>query len=102
MFKLVEDTAGEGELSRHGTVVHRVRYRVCRFQRQLGEGGLPVPGAYRIEGSLAFAEGAVPPELIGEALTLRLADGRAMSVTLIAADGRILTEGRHPRGCSCC
>lgn len=103
MFKLVEDTAGEGELSRNGAVLHRVTYRLCRFQRQLGEGGLPVPGAYRIEGRLEFGDGgAPPPELIGEALTLTLDDGRAMTVTMTAADGRILTEGRHPRGCSCC
>jgi hypothetical protein len=103
MFKLVEDTSGQGELSRNGAVLHRVTYRLCRFQRQLGEGGLPVPGAYRLEGSLGFRDGVgAPPELIGEPLTLRLDDGRVVSVTLVAADGRILTEGHHPRGCSCC
>jgi hypothetical protein len=103
MFKLVEDISGRGELSRNGAVLHRVTYRICRFQRQLGEGGLPVPGAYRIEGSLEFGDGgAAPSDLIGEALMLRLDDGRALSVTMTGADGRILTEGRHPRGCSCC
>lgn len=102
MFKLVEESAGQGELSRSGTLLHTVRYRISRFQAQLGESGLPVPGAYRIEGSLEFEPGGTPPDLIGRAVTLKLDDGRTLDVTVTSSDGRILTEGRHPRGCSCC
>jgi hypothetical protein len=102
MFKLVEEATGRGELSRNGAPLHRVRYRISRFQAQLGESGLPVPGAYRIEGTLEFDDAGTPPELIGAAVTLTLDDGRAIEVTVTSADGRILTEGRHPRGCSCC
>jgi hypothetical protein len=102
MYKLVEEVAGRGELSRNGKAVHEVGYRISRFQAQLGESGLPVPGAYRIEGMLAFEPAGAAAGLIGVALTLRLEDGRAMDVIVTGPDGRILTEGRHPRGCSCC
>jgi len=102
MFKLVEESAGQGELSRCGALLHSVRYRISRFQAQLGESGLPVPGVYRIEGTLEFGPSGTPAELIGQAFTLTLDDGRALDVTVTSADGRILTEGRHPRGCACC
>jgi hypothetical protein len=101
MFKLVEESAGAGELSRHGAVPHPVVYRIRRFQGTMGEGGLPVPGLYRVEGELSFENAGTPPEVSGTLLTLRLEDGRSMDVTVMA-DGRFLAEGRHPRGCSCC
>jgi len=100
MFKLIEESTGSGELSRHGALLHRVDYRISRFQGTLGEGGLPVPGLYRVEGELTFDAGT-PADVAGAPLTLRLQDGRSMDVTLMP-DGRFLTEGRHPRGCSCC
>ena len=102
MYRLVEECDGRGDLSLNGTLLHTVRYRISRFQAQLGESGLPVPGVYRIEGSLEFEPSGTPPELIGHALTLRLDDGRALDITVRSADGRFLTEGRHPRGCACC
>jgi hypothetical protein len=102
MYKLVEEVAGRGELSRNGTQVQEVGYRISRFQAQLGESGLPVPGVYRLEGTLEFEPAGAAAELIGVPLTLRLEDGRAMDVTVTDPDGQILTEGRHPRGCSCC
>jgi hypothetical protein len=101
MFKLVEESSGEGELSRAGMPAGHVSYRISRFQGQLGDGGLPVPGLYKIEGELTFANHGIPGDLAGQAVTLRLEDGRSMDIT-IAPDGRFLTEGRHPRGCSCC
>jgi hypothetical protein len=101
MFRLVEESTGSAELSRDGALLHRVTYRINRFQGMLGEGGLPVPGLYRIEGQLAFENAGTPADLAGSPVTLRLDDGRSMEVT-IAADGRFLSEGRHPRGCSCC
>lgn len=101
MFKLVEELNGRGELSRAGLPAGAVDYRINRFQGQLGEGGLPVPGLYRIEGELRFANAGTPGDLVGHAVTLTLEDGRAIDVT-ITPDGRFLTEGHHPRGCSCC
>jgi hypothetical protein len=100
MFKLIEDSNGTGELSRQG-VPQRVSYRIKRFQGHLGEGGLPVPGLYRIEGRVEFDEHGAPGVIAGDCVTLRLQDGRSMDVTL-GPDGTFLTEGRHPRGCSCC
>lgn len=99
MFKLIEDGTGIGEISRHGAATQRVSYRIRRFQGFLGEGGLPVPGLYRIEGRVECGEGL--RGTLGECVTLRLEDGRAMDVTL-GADGSFESEGRHPRGCSCC
>ena len=61
MFKLIEESTGAGELSRHGEMLHRVAYRISRFQGTLGEGGLPVPGLYRIEGELSFDNAGTPP-----------------------------------------
>ena len=101
MYKLVEESNGSGELSRSGVLLHRVAYRISRFQGLLGEGGLPVPGLYRVEGELTFDNAGAPGDIVGTPLTLRLEDGRSMDVT-VTPDGRFLTEGRHPRGCSCC
>jgi hypothetical protein len=101
MFRVTEETSGTGEISRHGEVLHRVRYRISRFQGHLGEGGLPVPGLYRIEGELRFDNAGTPPDVACAPVNLRLEDGRSMEVT-VAPDGRFVTEGRHPRGCSCC
>ena len=101
MFKIIEESSGAGEISRYGEPVHRVTYRISRFQGHLGEGGLPVPGLYRIEGQLTFENSATPAGLAGVPISLRLEDGRSMDVE-VAADGRFVTEGRHPRGCSCC
>lgn len=99
MFKLIEHSAGVGELSRAGGPQQRVGYQIKRFQGFLGEGGLPVPGLYRIEGRLDFGEG--DRGIAGECVTLRLEDGRSMDVTL-GPDGSFASEGRHPRGCACC
>jgi hypothetical protein len=101
MFRLVEETSGHGQLSRAGVPAGHVDYRITRFQGQLGEGGLPVPGLYRMEGELKFPNVGTPGDLVGQRVTLTLEDGRAVDVTL-DPDGRFLTEGHHPRGCSCC
>ena len=101
MFKIIEESTGAGQVGRFGEPVRRVTYRISRFQGHLGEGGLPVPGLYRIEGELRFDDAGTPPELVGAPVTLRLEDGRSLDVT-VTGDGRFVTEGRHPRGCSCC
>jgi len=100
VFKLIEESAGAGELSRFGASQQRVSYYLKRFQGFLGEGGMPVPGLYRIEGRIEFPDNA-GMAVAGECATLRLEDGRSLEVTL-GADGRFESEGRHPRGCACC
>jgi hypothetical protein len=96
---LVEECSGLGELSRQGTVIRPVRYRISRYQAKLPS-GLPVPGLHRIEGTIDSADGDA--DLVGAPLTLRLEDGRALGITLADAHGRVLTEGHGPRRCVCC
>jgi hypothetical protein len=102
-FRLVERAAGDGELIFRNTVLGAVQYSVERYQGFLEGSGLPVPGLHRIEGSVSFTVGDELAHLIGAPLVLRLADGRALAVTLADREGRILAEGHGPcGGCSCC
>lgn len=100
-LKLIEQCSGVGELVWQGRIVRPVRYRVSRFQG-MAASGLPVPGLHRIEGALELGAVADPAGMIGASLTLRLADGRALGVTLVAEDGRVLAEGHGPSKCRCC
>ena len=100
MMKLVEENAGLGELSRNGQPARQVRYQVRRYQGIMEGSGLPIPGLFRIEGSVApdgdFADWIDVP------LVLRLEDGRALGVHLVDQNGRILSEGHGPMKCMCC
>jgi hypothetical protein len=100
-MKLVEECIGVGHLSRDGEVIRQVRYRIARFQGMHGN-GLPVPGVHRIEGLFEFQPGDDVSSLVGEPLTIRLEDGRALAVTLADASGRVLSEGHGPSRCLCC
>jgi hypothetical protein len=100
--KLVEECVGIGELVRGEHVYRAIRYRVSRFQG-MALSGLPVPGVYRIEGSVELDRVPNPAELVGSSLTLKLEDGRALPITLADTGGRVLAEGHGPKhGCSCC
>ena len=101
MMKLLEECAGVGDLERKGAVLRRVRYRISRYQG-FAPTGMPVPGVHRVEGSIDVDPAGVAPELVGEPLTLRLEDGRAIAITLASADGRVLAEGHGPMRCNCC
>ncbi|HEX6998695.1 MAG TPA: hypothetical protein VF322_11155 [Gammaproteobacteria bacterium] len=100
-LKLIERCAGVGELSGDGRSHRGVRYDVRRFQG-MAASGLPVPGLFRIEGSLDVSDVPEAAELVGKPLTLTLDDGRALRVTLADASGRVLAEGHGPSRCSCC
>ena len=78
-----------------------VGYRLTRLQG-MAANGLPVPGLFRIEGDLDFRGEAVPAEVVGRSVTLKLGDGRSMIVTLTTRDGRVLSEGHGPSRCLCC
>jgi len=100
-FTLVEECSGTGDLMRDGHVPRRVQYRFGRYQGMLEGSGLPVPGLHRIVGSIA--PDAVPSDVVGADVTLRLEDGRTVRVTVVDSSGSILAEGHGPgRGCSCC
>jgi hypothetical protein len=101
-FKLVEECAGLGDLIRAGAVLRRVRYRIDRYQGMMEESGMPIPGLHRIEGSVELDGSALPVDLVGSNVILKLEDGRSLGITL-SSDGGVLAEGHGPgRGCSCC
>ena len=102
MMKLVEETSGIGELSSDGVVLHRVQYRLNRFQGMTEQSEMPIPGLFRIEGSIEFAATANPDEWVGIPLRLRLQDGRVVGITVVNAEGLILSEGHGPSKCLCC
>ena|SRR5688572_30611355 len=102
-FKLVEECSGDGELMDRDVVLGQVHYALSRYQGMLEGSGMPVPGLHRLEGSIDFRVPSDCTHLLGASLTLRLEDGRTLSVTLADRTGRILTEGHGPsHGCSCC
>jgi hypothetical protein len=100
MMKLVEEYSGVGDLEVSGESVPQVQYRIARYQGFVDHSGLPVPGVHRIEGSLTTAANLEP--LIGQRLTLRLEDGRALAITIADTSGRVLAEGHGPSRCLCC
>jgi len=99
-MKFMEECAGVGDLERKGEVLRRVEYRISRYQG-FAPTGMPVPGVHRVEGALELG-GQPAPDLVGQPLTLRLEDGRALTITLASADGRVLSEGHGPSRCLCC
>jgi hypothetical protein len=63
---------------------------------------MPIPGLFRIEGSIDFDRAKDPSTWIDTPLTLRLEDGRAIQITLADDTGRVLSEGHGPMKCMCC
>ena len=101
-MKLVEESAGIGELSSNDVTLRQVRYSLRRFQGIIEGSGLPVPGLHRIEGAIDFNASDDPHEWIGISLRLKLQDGRVLGITIVDTDGRILSEGHGPAKCLCC
>jgi len=97
----VESYQGLGELRHRGTIVAEVRYALTRHQG-LAANGLPVPGVFRLEGTVDAGMAASLAEVVGVPLSLTLADGRVLGVTLADATGRVLAEGHGPSRCMCC
>ena len=102
MMKLVEDGAGVGELSKNGRILRRVRYQIQCYQGTMEGSGLPIPGLFRLEGSLDFDPARDPSDWMNTPLVLKLEDGRSLGINLVDATGRILTEGHGPLKCMCC
>jgi hypothetical protein len=102
MMKLVEENTGLGELTQHGQALRQVHYRISRFQGIMDGSGLPIPGLYRIEGSIDFDSEKDSPHWINAPLTLRLEDGRSLQITVVDNSGRVLSEGHGPLKCMCC
>ena len=102
MMKLVEECEGTGELVRNSQMLRRIGYRISRYQGMTEGSGMPIPGLFRIEGSIDFDANRDGLEWLGEPLGLRLEDGRVLGITLVDAEGRVLSEGHGPSKCLCC
>jgi hypothetical protein len=102
MMKLVEECSGTGELMQNGQTIRPIGYRVRRYQGMTEGSGMPIPGLFRIEGSIGFDSDTDPLEWIGAGLGLKLDDGRVLGITIVDTEGRVLSEGHGPSKCQCC
>jgi hypothetical protein len=101
-MKLVEECMGTGELLRDGQTIQPIGYRVRRYQGMSEGSGMPIPGLFRIEGSIQTTAGENLPDWIGANLGLKLEDGRVLGITIVDNAGNILSEGHGPSKCRCC
>ncbi len=101
MMKRVEEMSGRGRLECGGAVYPGVRYDVARYQGY-SPAGLPVPGRFRLDGSIDAAVLGDAAERVGSSVTLGLDDGRSLRLTLVDSDGGVLAEGHGPSRCGCC
>ena len=99
-MKVVEEYAGEGQLSWSGGSCP-VGYRLTRLQG-MAANGLPVPGLFRIEGDLDFGGEAAPAAAVNSPVLLKMGDGRSMHIMLTTPEGHVLSEGHGPSRCLCC
>jgi hypothetical protein len=102
MMRLVEESSGSGELVLNGDTLRPVRYSIRRYQGFVEGSGLPIPGLHRVEGSIDFDPARDPSDWLETPLGLKLEDGRVLAITIISADGRLLSEGHGPSKCLCC
>lgn len=100
-MKLVEECVGIGSLTWRGEEFGGVSYAINRFQA-MTTSGLPVPGLHRIEGKLGLANVADSDKLPGGSVSLKLEDGRTISLTVTDDEGGVLAEGHGPSKCGCC
>jgi len=98
MVRLVEESAGDGELLLKSRVLGQVRYQIKVFQGMFGN-GMPNPTARTVEGSL---DGSDLSGLVGLNLTLQLQDGRKIGITVSDESGTIQTRPACTTLCSCC
>jgi hypothetical protein len=101
MVKLVEESAGTGDLLLQSLVLRQVRYQIKVFQGMFAN-GLPNPAQRTVEGSLDFGGDNASADLVGANLTLQLQDGRKIGITISDDTGTIHTRPACTTGCSCC
>jgi len=101
MVKLVEESAGTGDLLLKSLVLRQVRYQIKVFQGMFGN-GMPNPAQRTIEGSIDAGQPDAMGELVGVSLTLRLQDGRNIGVVISDASGAIQQRPACTTGCACC
>ena len=87
---------------RKGESTRLVRYEFRRYQGVMDGSGLPIPGLFRIEGSIDFDTARASDDWIDTPLILKLEDGRSPGIVLVRHEGRILSEGHGPLKFMCC
>lgn len=102
MMKLVNDSTGLGKLEYNGEALGGVRYHIQMYQGMSEGSGLPIPGLYRIDGSVDISGMRHPDDFIGMPLNLRLEDGRVIRIVIADSSGRVFSEGHGPMKCLCC
>ena len=85
-----------------GRSVRKIGYQVRRFQGMSDGSGMPIPGLFRIEGSIDFDAAQDSLQWIGSDLGLKLEDGRVFGISVVDSEGRVLSEGHGPSKCLCC
>jgi len=68
----------------------------------MSHSGLPIPGLFRIEGTIDSDVAKSFEDFLEAPLTLRLEDGRALRISLADTTGRVFSEGHGPMKCLCC
>jgi len=101
MLKLVEKNLGVGQLESTSNVFPGIRYTIFRYQG-FTPSGMPIPGLFRIEGSIDIGTVTKPNFPVGSDFTLRRGSDRPLRVTVADEKGRILVEGHGPKQCQCC
>jgi hypothetical protein len=100
-FRLTERLTGAGVVAAGGREFAPVDYSIERYQG-FSRAGMPIPGLQRIEGTIDLGPIPQAERRIGKTMTLGLADGRSIGLTLVDDDGRVLAEGHGPSRCLCC
>lgn len=99
-FRLTESLRGAGVVAAAGREF-AVDYSIEHYQG-FSAAGMPIPGLHRIEGTIDLGPIPETSRRIGRTMTLSLADGRSIGLTLVDEAGRVLAEGHGPSRCLCC
>jgi hypothetical protein len=96
MQRLVEQPTDDGDLFEGSVRLGRVHYHLSVYQHFSDLDTLSVPPNLEVEGRLVALESLDLADLFhrGCELTLRLADGRTLDLSMTDGQGRILSTGR--------
>ena len=96
MQRLIEQPVAEGTVLNGDTFLGRVHYHLAVYQHFSEHEGEQVPSHMEVEGRVTALDDLDVARLhrIGQELTLRLADGRALDFRVTHGDGTIHSTAR--------
>lgn len=96
MQRLIEQPVGEGDVLEEQSRLGRVHYHLSVYQHFSEIEGELVPAAIEVEGHIAPRDAIDLPALHQQhaELTLRLADGRWLDLSVVSPTGAIRSTGR--------